>query len=84
MLNNWDLVFASGGESCADIGHLRTQDEMFVSVSSNTIIYRTLHEFDAEHRFELGQDLVKVRPKVCKKVDQGRRAPRSSTSTCHW
>ncbi|MBW4078613.1 MAG: IS1380 family transposase, partial [Acidobacteria bacterium] len=44
------LVLAGGGECCADIEHLRAQEEMFGSVSSDSTVYRTLHEFDVEQR----------------------------------
>ena len=69
------LVLAGGGESCADIEHLRAQEEMFGSVPSDSTVFRTLHEFDAEQRSELSEALAEVRAKVWKKVDQRRKDP---------
>jgi hypothetical protein len=66
------LVLAGGGESCADIEHLRSQDELFGSVPSDSTVFRTLHEFDAAQRNELRQALAEVRAKVWKKLDQKR------------
>ncbi len=69
------LVLAGGGESCADIEHLRSQQELFGSVPSDSTVYRTLHEFDAKQRSELLQALAEVRAKVWKKLDQRRSEP---------
>jgi hypothetical protein len=63
------LVIAGGGESCADIEHLRVQEELFGSVPSDSTVFRTMHEFDAEQRVRLSQALAEVRAKVWKKVD---------------
>ena len=75
VLTHLALVLAGGGESCADIEHLRSQQEMFGSVPSDSTVYRTLHEFDAPKRHELLQALAEVRAKVWKKLDQRRRDP---------
>jgi len=69
------LVLAGGGESCADIEHLRSQQELFGSVPSDSTVFRTLHEFDAKQRSELSVALAEVRAKVWKKLDQRRRDP---------
>ena len=69
------LVLAGGGESCADIEHLRAQQEMFGSVPSDSTVYRTLHEFDAQQRSELLSALAEVRATVWKKLDTRRRDP---------
>jgi hypothetical protein len=69
------LVLAGGGESCADIEHLRSQHEMFGSVPSDSTVFRTLHEFDAKQRRELLSALAEVRAKVWKKLDQRRSEP---------
>jgi len=53
VLTHLALVLAGGGESCADIEHLRSQQELFGSVPSDSTVYRTLHEFDAKQRSEL-------------------------------
>jgi hypothetical protein len=75
VLTHLALVLAGGGESCADIEHLRAQEEMFGSVPSDSTVFRTLHEFDAEQRSELLQALAEVRAKVWKKLDQRRKDP---------
>ena len=38
------LMLAGGGESCADIEHLRLQGDLFGSVPSDTTVFRTFHE----------------------------------------
>lgn len=40
------LMLAGGGESCADIEHLRTQERLFGPVPSDTMVYRTLTAID--------------------------------------
>ena len=37
-------MLAGGGESCADIEHLRLQEDLFGSVPSDTTVFRTFHE----------------------------------------
>jgi hypothetical protein len=44
------LVLAGGGESCADVEHLRAQSELFGDVPSDSTVYRTFHEFDSAQR----------------------------------
>ena len=69
------LVLAGGGESCADIEHLRAQQEMFGSVPSDSTVIRTLHQFDAQQRSELLSALAEVRATVWKKLDTRRSDP---------
>jgi hypothetical protein len=69
VLVQMSLVIAGGGESCADIEHLRVQEELFGSVPSDSTVFRTFHEFDAEQRVELAKALAEVRAKVWQKVD---------------
>jgi hypothetical protein len=69
VLVQMSLVIAGGGESCADIEHLRVQEELFGSVPSDSTVFRTMHEFDAEQRSKLAEALAEVRAKVWKKVD---------------
>ena len=64
------LVLAGGGESCADIEHLRVQEELFGSVPSDSTVFRTLHEFDAVQRASLAEALADVRARVWQRVDQ--------------
>ncbi len=40
------LMLAGGGESCADIEHLRAQDRLFGSVPSDSTLYRTITALD--------------------------------------
>ena len=64
------LVLAGGGESCADIEHLRVQEELFGSVPSDSTVFRTLHEFGAAQRASLAEALADVRARVWQRVDQ--------------
>jgi hypothetical protein len=63
------LVLAGGGESCADIEHLRVQEQLFGSVPSDSTVFRTLHEFDAAKRAQLAHGLAEVRARVWEKLD---------------
>ncbi len=69
------LVLAGGGESCADIEHLRAQHEMFGSVPSDSTVIRILHQVDAKQRRELLSALAEVRATVWKKLDTRRSDP---------
>jgi hypothetical protein len=75
VLTHLALVLAGGGESCADIEHLRAQEELFGSVPSDSTVFRTLHEFDAQQRSELRSALAEVRAKVWEKLDTRRKDP---------
>jgi hypothetical protein len=55
------MVLAGGGESCADIEHLRVQTNLFGSVPSDTTVFRTFHEFSAPERDQLAEALGEVR-----------------------
>jgi Transposase DDE domain group 1 len=44
------LMLAGGGESCADIEHLRLQSDLFGSVPSDSMVFRTFHQLDATTR----------------------------------
>ena len=50
VLVQMSLMLAGGGESCADIEHLRLQGDLFGSVPSDTTVFRTFHEFGASTR----------------------------------
>ena len=63
------LVLAGGGESCADVEHLRAQADLFGDVPSDSTVYRTFHEFDADQRGEFARALAEVRQKVWAKLD---------------
>jgi len=58
------LMLAGGGESCADIEHLRLQDELFGSVPSDTTVFRTFHELTAATRHGIAEAVAEVRAEV--------------------
>ena len=58
------LMLARGGESCADIEHLRLQEDLFGSVPSDTTVMRTFHELDASTRAGLALARAEIRAKV--------------------
>jgi hypothetical protein len=66
------LVLAGGGESCADVEHLRVQKNLFGAVPSDSTVYRTFHEFDAAQRALFAGALADVRSKVWAKLDTTR------------
>ncbi len=55
------LVLAGGGESCLDIEHLRSGDDLFGSVPSDTTVTRTIHEISASTRSALTDAVAEVR-----------------------
>lgn len=57
-------MLAGGGECCADIEHLRAQAELFGSVPSDSTLYRTLRDIDAETLGGLWEAMAKVRAAV--------------------
>jgi hypothetical protein len=63
------LVLAGGGESCADIEHLRVQEQLFGSVPSDSTVFRTLHEIEGPERVQLREALAEVPTKVWQKLD---------------
>lgn len=58
------LMLAGGGESCADIEHLRLQGDLFGSVPSDTTVFRTFHEIGTSTRKDLSASLAEVREKI--------------------
>ena len=58
------LMLAGGGESCADIEHLRLQGDLFGSVPSDTTVFRTFHEIGASTKKDLSTSLAEVRGQV--------------------
>ncbi len=50
VLVHTSLMLAGGGESCADIEHLRAQGDLFGQVASDSTLYRTFHEITGEVR----------------------------------
>jgi hypothetical protein len=57
-------MLAGGGESCADIEHLRLQEDLFGSVPSDTTVFRTFHELDASTRAAIAFAAAPMRAKV--------------------
>lgn len=58
------LMLAGGGESCLDIEHLRIGEDLFGSVPSDTTVFRTFHEIEAETRAGIAQAMAGVRDEV--------------------
>jgi hypothetical protein len=58
------LVLAGGGESCADIEHLRLQPGLFGSVPSDSTVFRTLHQLSEETRTSIEMAMATVRANV--------------------
>jgi len=57
-------VLAGGGESCADIEHLRAEPTLFGDVCSDSTLWRTITEITPEVREGLHEAMAKVRAKV--------------------
>ena len=64
VLAHMTLVFAGGGESCADVEHLRLQDDLFGSVASDSTVHRMFHELDPATPRGLGGATAQVRERV--------------------
>ena len=58
------LMLAGGGESCADIEHLRLQPDLFGSVPSDSTVFRTFHQLDATTRSGIAEAMAGMRAKV--------------------
>jgi len=58
------LMLAGGGESCADIEHLRLQSDLFPSVPSDSTVFRTFHEFGAATRSGIAEAMADIRASV--------------------
>ena len=58
------LMLAGGGESCADIEHLRLQSDLFGSVPSDSTVFRTFHEIDTTTRTGIAEAMAELRAKV--------------------
>jgi Transposase DDE domain group 1 len=58
------LMLAGGGESCADIEHLRLQSDLFGSVPSDSTVFRTFHEITATTRDEIAEAMAQMRSTV--------------------
>jgi hypothetical protein len=58
------LVLAGGGESCADIEHLRCEEDLFGNVPSDSTVHRTFHEISPATRALLAEAVAEVRAEV--------------------
>ena len=58
------VMLAGGGESCADIEHLRTQADLFGAVPSDSTVHRTFHEITESVRAGLLEAVAEVRSEV--------------------
>ena len=58
------LVIAGGGESCADVEHLRVQRDLFGHVASDSTVFRTSHKLDGAALVESAKATTTVRATV--------------------
>jgi hypothetical protein len=58
------LMLAGGGEACTDIEHLRSQPSLFGSVPSDSTLYRTFRQLDADALAGLWAAMGEVRAAV--------------------
>jgi hypothetical protein len=58
------LMLAGGGESCADIEHLRAEEDLFGSTPSDSTVFRTFHEISPEVRDAVAEAFAGVRSEV--------------------
>ena len=63
------LMFAGGGESCADIEHLRAQRVLFGEVASDSTLYRTVRSLDPGAVQDLWSALGGARARVWDRRD---------------
>ena len=64
VLMHTALMLAGGGESCADIEHLRLQSDLFGSVPSDSTVFRTFHQLDGATRTSIVVAMAEMRAKV--------------------
>ena len=64
LLVHTALVLAGGGESCADIEHLRLGPELFGPVASNSTLHRVLSGMGAADRRSIADAVAQVRRQV--------------------
>ncbi|MGH9258888.1 MAG: IS1380 family transposase [Acidimicrobiales bacterium] len=58
------LMLAGGGESCADVEHLRAQERLFGAVASDSTTYRTFRQVDPAILAGLWEAMAGVRAQV--------------------
>jgi hypothetical protein len=64
VLTHAMLMLAGGGESCADIEHLRAQGRLFGEVPSDSTVYRTFRQIDPGTLAGLWEAMAGVRAQV--------------------
>ncbi len=69
------LVLAGGGESCADIEHLRAEAALFGFVASDSTLHRSFHEITSETRAAIAAELARVRAKVWERSGTTKAGP---------
>jgi hypothetical protein len=57
-------MLAGGGESCADIEHLRLQPDLFGLVPSDSTVFRTFHQLDETTRAGIAEAMAALRSTV--------------------
>ena len=62
------LMLAGGGESCADIEHLRGQDRLFGAVASDSTLYRTIRKITPTVRADLTARMGEVRAPMWRRM----------------
>jgi hypothetical protein len=62
------LMLAGGGEACSDIEHLRAQPALFGSVASDSTLYRTFRDVDADTLTGVRAAFAEVRHKAWRRM----------------
>lgn len=62
------LMLAGGGEACADIEHLRAQPDLFGSVASDSTLYRTFRDLDADTLDRLRTAVAEARVRAWRRM----------------
>lgn len=62
------LMLAGGGEACADIERLRAQETLFGEVCSDSTLYRTFRQIDADALDGLWEAAARVRAQVWRRM----------------
>ena len=64
VLTHGALMLAGGGDNCADIEYLRSSEQLFGAVGSDSTLYRTMREITPELRGELQAAVAGIRTHV--------------------
>lgn len=63
------LMLAGGGECCGDIEHLRSQDDLFGAVASDSTTYRTFRQLTPDTLDGLWEAMAETRAKVWRRSE---------------